>query len=58
MLGKGLQIKTYLPVSFYSVVSKVFKKVVNDKIVYHLEKCGFLSDFQYGFSLLDQLQIF
>ena len=49
MLGKGLQLKNYLPVSLRSVVSKVFEKVVNDKIAYHLEKCGFFSDFQYGF---------
>ena len=31
------------------MVSKVFEKHVNNKIVDHLEKCGLLSDFQYGF---------
>ena len=31
------------------MVSKVFEKLVNNKIVDHLEKCGFLSDFQYDF---------
>ena len=35
--------------SLLSVVSKVFEKLVNNKIVDHLEKCGLLSDFQYGF---------
>ena len=39
----------YSPVSLLSVVSKVFEKLVNNKIVYHLEKCGLFSDFQYGF---------
>ena len=41
--------KNYRPVSLLSVVSKVFEKLVNNKIVDHLEKCGFFSDFQYGF---------
>ena len=31
------------------VVSKVFEKLVNNRIVDHLEKCGLFSDFQYGF---------
>ena len=44
MLGKSLQLKTIL-----SVVSKVFEKLVNNRIVDHLEKCGLFSDFQYGF---------
>ena len=41
--------KNYCPVSILSGVSKVFEKLVNNRIVYHLEKCGFFSDFQYGF---------
>ena len=41
--------KNYRPVSFLSVVSKVFEKLVNNKIVDHLEKSGFFSDFRYGF---------
>ena len=36
------------PVSLLSVVSKVSEKLVNDRIVDHLEKCGLFSDFQYG----------
>ena len=41
--------KNYCPVSFLSVVSKVFKKLINNRIVDHLEKCDLFSDFQYGF---------
>ena len=31
------------------MVSKVFEKLVNNRIVDHVEKCGFFSDFQLGF---------
>ena len=41
--------KNYRPVSLPSVVSKVFEKLVNNRIVDHLEKFGLFSDFQYGF---------
>ena len=41
--------KNYRHVSLLSVVSKVFEKLVNNRIVDHLEKCGHFSDFQYGF---------
>ena len=41
--------KNYRPVSLLSMVSKVFEKLVNNRIVDHLEKCGYFSDFQYGF---------
>ena len=37
------------PISLLSVVSKVFEKLVNNRIVDHLEKCSLFSDFQYGF---------
>ena len=40
--------KNYRPVSLLSVV-KVFEKLVNNRIVDHLEKCGLFSNFQYGF---------
>ena len=42
-------VKNYRPVSLLTVVSKVFEKLVNNKIVDHIEKCGLFSDFQYGF---------
>ena len=31
------------------MVSKVFEKLVNNRIADHLEKCGLSSDFQYEF---------
>ena len=31
------------------MVSKIFKKLVNNRIADHLEKCGLFSDSQYGF---------
>ena len=39
----------YHPVRFLFVVSKVFEKLVNNRIIDHLEKYGHLSDFQSGF---------
>ena len=48
-VGERSTAKNYRPISLLSVVSKVFEKLVNDRIVDHLEKCGLFSDFQYGF---------
>ena len=31
------------------MVSKLSEKLINNRIVYHLEKCDLFSDFQYGF---------
>ena len=47
-VGERSTAKNY-PVSLLSVISKVFEKLVNNRIVDHLEKCGLFSDFQYGF---------
>ena len=47
--GERSTAKNYRPVSLLSVVSKVFEKFVNNRIVDHLQKCGLFSDFQYGF---------
>ena len=41
--------KNYCPVGLLSLVSKVFEKLVNNRIVDHLEKHGLFSDFQYCF---------
>ena len=48
-VGKSSNTKNYHPVSLLSVVSKIFEKLVNNRTVDHLEKCGLLSDFQCGF---------
>ena len=47
-VGDRSTAKIYCPVSLFSVVSKIFEKIVNNSIVNHLEKWPF-SDFQYGF---------
>ena len=49
LVGERSTAKNYHPVSLLSVVNKVFEKLVNNRIVDHLEKCGLFSDFQYGF---------
>ena len=48
-IGERSTAKNYRPVRTLSVVSKVFKKLVNNRIAGHLEKYGLFSDFQYGF---------
>ena len=50
--------KNYCPDSLPSVVSKVFEKLLNNRIVDQLEKCSFflISSMVLGF--LDQLQVF
>ena len=48
-VGERSTSKSYRPVSLFSVVSKVFEKLVNNRIVDHQEKCGPFSEFQYGF---------
>ena len=48
-VGERSTAKNYRPVSLLSVVCKIFEKLVNNRIVDHLEKCGLFSDFQYGF---------
>ena len=42
----------------YSAVSKVFKKLVNNRIVDHVEKCGLFLISSMVLGLLDQLLIF
>ena len=48
-VGERSTAKNYHPVSLLSVVNKVFEKLVNNRIVDHVEKCGLFSEFQYGF---------
>ena len=47
-VGERSTAKNHRPVSLHSVVSKVFEKLVNDRIVNHLEKFDFFSDFQHS----------
>ena len=44
-VGERSTAKTYHLVGLLSVVSKVFRKLGNNRIVDHLEKCGLFSDF-------------
>ena len=48
-VGERSTVKNYHPVSLLSMVSKVFEKLLNKRVVDHLETCGLFSDFQYGF---------
>ena len=48
-VGRSSAAKSYYHVSLLSVVSKVFEKLVNNKIVDHLEKSRLFSDFLYSF---------
>ena len=49
-VGERCMAKNYCPVSLLSVVGKVFAKLLNNRIVDHLEECGLFSDFRYGFT--------
>ena len=57
-VGERSAAKNYHPVSLLSVVSKVFEKLVNNRIVDHLEKSGFSFIASMVLGLLNQLQIF
>ena len=48
-IGERSTARNNRPVSLLSVVSKVFEKFVNNRIVDHMEKCGVFSDFEYDF---------
>ena len=48
-VGERSNTKNDDPVSLLSVVSKAFEKLVNNRIIDHLEKCGIFSDFKYSF---------
>ena len=48
-VGERSIAKNYHTVSLLSVVSKIFEKLLNNRIVDHQEKCGLFSDFQYDF---------
>ena len=48
-VGERPTATNYRPVNLLSVVSKVFEKLVNNRIVDHLKKCDLFFVFQYGF---------
>ena len=50
---EGPMAKTYQLVSLLSVISKVFEKLVNNRLVNNLEKCGLLI----GLELLELLYL-
>ena len=52
-VGESCTAKKYHPVSFLSVVSKVFEKLINNRIVNHLEKCVFFLISSMVLDLLD-----
>ena len=54
-VGEKSTAKNYCPVSLLSVVSKVFEKLANNRIVDHLENCGIFSDFQYGLTVVSNI---
>ena len=58
-VGERAIAKNSRPLSLLSMVSKIFEKLVNNRIVDHLEECGLffvISSMVLG--LLDQLLIF
>ena len=57
-VGERSAAKNYRPVSFFSVVIKVFEKLVNNRIFDHLEKCDLFPVSSMVLGVLDQLQIF
>ena len=57
-VGEKSTAKNYHPVSLLSVVSKVFEKLVNNRIVDHLEKCGLFLISSMVLGLVNQLLIF
>ena len=48
-VGERSTAKNYRPIGLLSVVSKVFEKLVNNRIADRQENGGLFSDFQYGF---------
>ena len=48
-VGERSTAKNDYPVSLFFEINKVFEKLVGNKIVDQVEKCGLFSDFMYGF---------
>ena len=48
-VGERSAAKNWCPVRLLFVVRRVFEKLINNRVVDHLEKCVLFSDFRYGF---------
>ena len=57
-VGERSTVKNYRAVSRLSVVSKIFEKPVNNRLIDHLEKCSLFLISSMVSGLLNQLQIF
>ena len=57
-VGRRYTVKNYHPVILLSVVSKVFEKLVNNRLAGPLEQCGLFLISSMVLGLLNQLQIF
>ena len=57
-VGEMSTAKNYGPLNVLSVVSKVFEKLVSNRIVDHLEICGLYLISSMVLGLLSQLEIF
>ena len=50
-VGERSTAKNYCAVSLLSLVSKIFEKLVNNKVVDHFKKCGIFSDLSVWFQI-------
>ena len=57
-VGERSTAKNYRPVSLLSVVTKVFEKLVNNRLTHHLKKCDIFLISSIVLGLHNQLQIF
>ena len=57
-VGERSTTESYRPVGLLSVVSKVFEKLLNNRIVDHIEKSGLFLISSMVLGLLDKLLIF
>ena len=57
-IGERSDQRDYRTIGLLHVVSRVSERLINDRLVMHLEKAGVFSDFQYGFRSAGPQQIF
>ena len=56
--GESSMVTNYHPISFSSVISEIFEKLFNTRLVNDFDKCGFSLISSMVSSLFSQLQIF